>query len=200
MGEKGVSAVILAGGDSTRMGQNKALLPLGNKSMIERIVDLLRPLFNEIILVTDNAEEYSMLKDIIFVKDKINMKEKNSLVGIYTGLIVAKNPYTFTLPCDMPFLNPDLINYMIQAIKKQDIVIPFVKGHYQPLHAIYGKGCIDAIKKSLDKKQYKITNFFDGMSIEIIDDDVVKKYSKDMKCFLNINTNDTYLGVLKKWE
>ncbi|AOY76043.1 molybdenum cofactor guanylyltransferase [Clostridium formicaceticum] len=200
MKEKGISAVILAGGGSTRMGRNKALLQLGEKTMIEIVVDTLRPVFDEIILVTNHPEEYSKLKDILFVKDKMITKEKNSLVGIYTGLAIAKNPYTFVVPCDMPFIDQDLIDYMTRQLEDEDVIIPFVEGHYQPLHAIYGKRCKDPIKKMLEAEQYKIINFFHEVSVKTIDDETVKKFSKDMKCFLNINTYDAYLKVRQQWK
>ena len=182
------------------MGRNKALLQLGEKTMIEIVVDTLRPVFDEIILVTNHPEEYSKLKDILFVKDKMITKEKNSLVGIYTGLAIAKNPYTFVVPCDMPFIDQDLIDYMTRQLEDEDVIIPFVEGHYQPLHAIYGKRCKDPIKKMLEAEQYKIINFFHEVSVKTIDDETVKKFSKDMKCFLNINTYDAYLKVRQQWK
>ncbi|WP_090550060.1 molybdenum cofactor guanylyltransferase [Natronincola ferrireducens] len=200
MKKKSISVVILAGGGSTRMGRNKALLQLGNKTMIEEIIDKVRPLFDEIIVVTNNPEEYPMLRDILFVKDTIKTAQKNSLVGIYTGLLTSQNPYTFIIPCDMPFINSELITYMIHQLEEEDILIPFVEGHYQPLHAIYGKKCLAPIKKLLDKEQYKIINFFPEVSVKTICDEEVTRFSKDMICFLNINTYENYLTIKENWS
>lgn len=200
MKEKNISAVVLAGGRSSRMGQNKALLKLGEKNMIERIVDKLRPILEEIILVTDYPEEYPMLKDVVFVKDEIMSEEKNSLVGIYSGLLASKNKHVFVVPCDMPFLNQELIKYMINELKEEDLLIPYIKGYYQPLHAIYGKKCIKPIRGLLEKKQYKIINFFQDVNIKTVDEKVIMRFSRDMRCFLNINTYDTYSSIQENWK
>lgn len=200
LGGREVSAVVLAGGGSTRMGKNKALLQLGEKTMIERIVDTLRPLFKEVIVVTNNPEEYFFLEDIIFVKDQIVLEEKNSLVGIYTGLLAANNPHAFIVPCDMPFLNEAFIRYMVNQLRNEDILIPFIQGHYQPLHAIYGKTCVASIKKLLDERNYKIINFFNEVAVKTINEDTVKRFSKEFTCFSNINTYNAYLSIQGHWN
>lgn len=200
LGKRAVSAIVLAGGGSTRMGKNKALLQLGKKTMIERIVDTLRPLFSEIILVTNHPEEYHFLKDIIYIKDEKILEERNSLIGIYSGLLAANNPYAFVVPCDMPLLNQGLIKYMIDKLGDEDVFIPLIEGHYQPLHAIYSKGCIEPIRKLLDQQKYKIINFFHEVSIRTIDEDTVKRFSKEFTCFLNVNTYQAYLDIQKHWD
>lgn len=200
MDKKSISAVILAGGNSSRMGQNKALLKLGEKTMIERIIDRLSPIFEEIILVTNHSEQYPMLKDIKFVKDEMILEEKNSLVGIYSGLLASKNKYIFVVPCDMPFLNQELIKYMIGQLKEEDLLIPCIKGYYQPLHAIYGKGCIQPIKELLEKRQYKIITFFKNVDMKTIDEKIIMQFSKDMRCFLNVNTYDVYSSIEGNWK
>lgn len=204
MDKRGISAVILAGGGSTRMGQNKALLQLGEKTMIERIIDILRPLFNEIIVVTNLPEEYSFLKDIIFVKDVFILTERNSLVGMYSGLLAAKNPFAFIVPCDMPFLNAELIHYMMNQVVEgedvKDVLIPFIGGHYQPLHAIYSKNCLKPIRRLLEEKKYKITGFFSEVSVKTVGEDSVRRFSKDLQCFSNINTYEAYLNILQQWD
>lgn len=192
MEKKLVSAIVLAGGGSKRMGRNKALLKLGKKTMIETIVDTLKPLFNEIIVVTNNPEEYSMLKNVRFIPDCMEIKEKNSLIGLYSGVLASKNHFTFVVPCDMPLLNPSFIQYMLENLGDEDIMIPYLKGHYQPLHAIYGKGCLKPIKLLLEKENYKIINFFNDVVVTKIEKDIVKKFDPHFKSFLNINTDEEY--------
>lgn len=197
MKAKDISAVVLAGGKSSRMGQNKALLKLGDKTMIESVIDNLRPLFNEIILVTNHPEEYTMLEDIRFIRDKMILEERNSLVGIYSALIEAHKKHVFVVPCDMPFLNQDLIRYMINESGEEDVLIPFIKEHYQPLHAIYGEGCIEPIEKMLKKRNYRIKDFFQEVYIKTIDEEVISRFSEDLRCFINVNTYDEYLSLQK---
>lgn len=199
MKQNKVSAVVLAGGGSTRMGQNKALLQLGEKTMIERIVDKLRPLFEEIILVTNHPEEYPMLKDVEFVRDKMCLEDKNSMLGIYTGLSTTKKSHILALPCDMPFLNQDLIKYMISQLGEEDIMVPYIKGFYQPLHAIYAKKCLATMENELKNRNYKMISFLKKMNTKIIGEEKITNFSQDLACFRNVNTYQSYLDIKDYW-
>lgn len=189
---KKVSAIVLAGGNSTRMGQNKALLKFGSKTLVELVVNKLRNLFAEIIIVTNYAESYPMLKSVRFEKDCINTPVKNSLVGIYTGLLKSTNEYAFVVACDMPFLNEDLIKYMLAKLDKQDICVPYLQEHYQPLHAVYNKTCLEPIKNLLEIGDYKIINFYGDVNVVRIYEDEIIKIDPDLKSFMNVNTIDLY--------
>lgn len=200
MVDKQVTAAVLAGGISLRMGQNKALLRLGKKTMIERVIEPLQRIFREVIVVTNTPELYPMLKNVRFQQDYITTSERNSLVGIYTALLKSTTPYVFVIACDMPFVNTSLITYMVEQLKDEDIVIPHINGFYEPLHTIYGKGCIRPIKRLLDNNIYKITDTITvtgNVSVRRINHEEIIKYDKDMKCFLNVNTYDDYLKVKK---
>ncbi len=195
-----ISAIVLAGGGSTRMGQNKALLKLGKKTMIERVVDSLRPVFKDIILVTNHPEDYPMMEGVEFVKDKKNHKRKNSLVGVYSGLLSIQNSRAFVVPCDMPFLNQGLIRHMIKQVGDEDILVPYTGGHYQPLHAIYATTCIKAMEEALGEQDYRLTAFLKRVNTRTIGDETINMFSSDLKCFLNINTYDSYLDIKDNWE
>ncbi len=194
MGNKFISAVILAGGNSRRMGENKALLQLDSETMIERVVNSLRPLFNEIIVVTNDQKEYSMLNNIRFVKDFKDLKTRSSLIGLYSGLYAANSDYIFAVACDMPLLNIPLINFMKNKIINQDIIIPYINGFYEPLHAFYSKNCLRPMKSQLDKKDFKILNFFSRVNIiETINNTQIRKFDPYLNSFLNINNYEEYL-------
>lgn len=195
-----VTAVVLAGGGSARMGTNKALLKLGNKTMIERVVDPLKNIFNDILVVTNNPEEYGMLRGVSFVRDCINIGGKNSLIGLYSGLKQSKTSHIFVIGCDMPFINTGLIRYMVDLLRDEDILVPYVEEYYQPLHAIYGKACITGFENLLEKKQYKISNIYDHVNIKTVTDDHIKKFDPHMLCFENINTYEEYLKARDNFE
>lgn len=217
-----VTATVLAGGSSTRMGRNKALLKLGNKTMIERVVNPLQCIFDDILVVTNEPENYHMLKGIKFVPDCVNMGRKSSLIGLYSGLKQSETSHIFAIGCDMPFVNTGLIKYMVNLLKNEDVLVPFVdtglvehimdssgnegsavpsvKRHYQPLHAIYSKGCIPECKKLLEKGQYKITNVFENMNVNKILEEDIKKFDSYMLCFKNINTYKEYLQIMHSFE
>ncbi len=188
----GVTAVVLAGGRSIRMGRNKALLKLGNKTMIERVVEPLQTIFENIIVVTNIPKEYSMLKKVKFVSDCVDMEEKNSLVGLYSGLIESKTDHIFVIACDMPFINTKLSEYMVDLLQDEDVIIPFVDGHYQPLYAIYGKRCIPEFEKLFQRRWYKIIDAFQDLKIRKITREEVLELDSSMLCFENINTYEQY--------
>ncbi|ABR47206.1 Molybdopterin-guanine dinucleotide biosynthesis protein A-like protein [Alkaliphilus metalliredigens QYMF] len=198
MMRKDISAVVLAGGNSKRMGQNKALLKLGERTMIEVIVENLKPLFSEIIVVTNNSEQYPMLKGVRFAPDRIQMVEKNSLIGLYTGLWEAKNDCIFVVACDMPLLNTALMQYMIENLEGEDILIPYLEGHYQPLHAIYGKKCLEPMEMLLEKGDYKILNFFEKVVVKHIDEAHVKRFDPYLQSFLNVNNHKEYQDLKER--
>ena len=142
-----ISGVILCGGQSLRFGSNKALTEVGGLPVIKRVADTMVPLFCETILITNSPDDYSFL-DLPMYQDII--KGIGPLGGIYTGLSHIKNNTAFFAACDMPFLNQDLIKYMIDMSQDYDITVPRQKKFSEPLHAIYSKSCIPVIQKKID--------------------------------------------------
>lgn len=199
MENKRISGVILAGGNSHRMGQNKALLKLRGETLIQRVVSILQPLFEEILIVTNTPKEYSMLENVRFVQDYYQVEKKSALVGLYSGLLAAKNEFIFIVGCDMPLLKSSFIRYMKEKSGNQDILIPHVNGYYEPLHAIYSKRCLPVIKNHLDQKDYRIKSFFSDVNLEIIEEPIIKKFDPDLDSFLNINHYQEYIALKNKY-
>lgn len=195
-----ITAVVLAGGGSSRMGKNKALLKLGNKTMIERVVNPLQRIFNDILVVANEPNEYKMLKGVRFIGDYINTEEKNSLIGLYSGLKQSETSHIFVMGCDMPFVNIEIIRHMTNMLKDEDVIVPFVGGHYQPLHAIYGKGCLPGFEKLLEKKRYKIIDVFKSVNIKKVIEEDIQEFDPQMFCFENINTYEEYLQIKDNFE
>ncbi len=198
MNSKDITAVILSGGLSSRMGTNKSLLKIGNVTMLEHIISKLRGNFREIIVVTDEIEEYSFIEGIRFVKDCINTKERNSLVGIHAGLVNSKTPYAFVIACDMPLVSIDMIHYMTQSIKSQDIIVPYIDGYYQPLYAIYKKTCIPHIEELLYRNWYRIFDFYGEVDTKLVLKEEILPYDYKLECFVNVNTREEFDEVKNK--
>ena len=152
-----MTAVILAGGKSSRMGSNKAFLKLKGKTFIERQIDLLREMFDEIFISANTPSEYEYLKLPVF---KDIYPEKGPLCGIYTSLVNSGSTSTFMLACDMPFVESGLIKHLKGFTKEYDVVVPKSERGLEPLHAFYSKNCIDPIKKELDSNNLRIISFF----------------------------------------
>ena len=184
-------AAILAGGLNTRMkGQNKAFLDVGGDSILNRMLNSLQACFEEIMLVTRQPELYSGYP-VRIVEDIY--RSRSSLTGVHAGLVYAKAVYTFVVPCDTPFLQPDLIRLLLdQLTQAPDIVVPYFDNHFQPLCSIYSKRCLPAIESQLDREDYKIINLFDQMRVKTVSAENLKQADPQMLSFYNVNTPAAY--------
>lgn len=189
-------AVILAGGDSKRLGQPKALLDFNGRSLIEIMVTRLFELFPEITVVTDRPELYGDLP-VRLTGDLLKEGEKSPLRGIHAGLISSTLPYQFMVACDMPFLNLELIKYMGRVVSGYDAVVPLIGRYYQPLYAFYNRSCIDIIEKQLSLGRYRVTELYAGLKIRYISLPEILRFDPDQKTFININTWDDYQRALE---
>jgi len=180
-----VTGIVLAGGKSSRMGHNKALIEFQGKRLIEATVDCLKTLFPEVLIIANDPPLYSYL-GVKVVPDLI--PDSGSLGGIYTGLSTASHPTCFFVACDMPFLNADLITLLIREAEDWDVVIPRVRGELQPLHAIYAKSCLPLIKESIDSGVLKITRFFQKARVKIIEESTLRAVDPHLLGFVNVNT------------
>jgi molybdopterin-guanine dinucleotide biosynthesis protein A len=180
-------AIILSGGNNRRMLHNKAFLQMGQKSIIEREIEVLSTLFSRIIVVTNTPENHEHLR-VSLVSDVV--PGKGPLGGIYSGLMASKDKYNFVVSCDLPFLNAGLISYMIELTEGHDIVVPRLNGLVEPLHAIYSKHCLIPIKRQLDRNELKIQSFFDEVKVRYIRESEIKKYDPKGITFFNVNTEE----------
>lgn len=187
-----VTAVILAGGRSSRMQSNKALLPYQGGRFIEAIHRLLRSIFAEVILVTNNPEQY----DFLPCRKVPDLYEgMGVLAGIHSGLYHSSNPAIFAVACDMPYLTESLIRHMASRADAGGVLIPESPGGLEPLHAVYGKGCLAAIEATLLSGQRKIVSFFDRTNVSKINVELVAYFDPEFVSFININTPRDYYDL-----
>ena len=182
-----MTGIILAGGKSSRMGFNKAFIDIGGKSIIHRTVSLFKELFDEIILVTNDPAEYEELD--IFITTDI-FKGAGSLGGIYTGLFHASSEYSFIAACDMPFLNKEVISRMLQISGNHHVTVPFLMGRYHPLHAVYSKKCLKPIAEMIKNKDLRITNLFQQIKINRLEEKNWLSSEQILPSLDNINTKE----------
>jgi molybdopterin-guanine dinucleotide biosynthesis protein A len=184
--KKDMTGIILAGGNNSRMGTNKAFLEIDGTRLIDNILAVYQKIFSEIIIVTNDPLSYTEFSETLIVTDIY--KEKGALGGIYTGLFYATYDYSFVAACDMPFLNEDFIIYLTGQAGKHDIIVPELPEGFQPLHAIYSRNCLSHIKKLLNTDKLKITGFYKEVRLLSIPEEKIKPFNKDGRLFLNINT------------
>ena len=183
-------AVILAGGLNSRMrGNNKAFLEVGGRTILERMLQTLAGLFTEILLVTRQPEAYRELP--VRVVDDL-FEARSSLTGIHAGLTHCRSDYAFIVPCDAPFVQVKLVQYLLGRIAPDiDVVVPVIEGHYEPLCAIYSKRCLAAIEHQLELGDYTIVHFFDQVRLKKIPAEAIRTADRDLISFFNVNTPES---------
>jgi molybdopterin-guanine dinucleotide biosynthesis protein A len=184
-----VTGVILAGGKSRRMGQDKAFLPFGTGMLVERVIEVLRQVTEDVILITNTPELYRrfglpMFSDVI--------PEAGSLGGIYTGLVSAKTSYSLCLACDMPFVKPEFLRFLCEMAAEADVVIPQNAEDFQPLCAVYSQVCREPVRQKIDAGRLKITGFFDQVRVRVIAGELLSRYDPHDVMFFNANTPEEY--------
>ena len=217
-----ISVGILAGGESLRMGQDKALLPVGRQVAIERVLQQVSPLSNDVILVTNtpdryrdyirrSADESGQVSETSGAWDGSTPPHaapgyrlvtdvypgKGALGGMYTAINAAHHPWCLVVACDMPFLNTALLSHLISLTPGFDVVIPRVEGVLETMHAVYSKDCLDPIVTRLRRNQLKIVDFFDDMRVRMVTRDEVIRFDPDLRSFLNMNTPDDWERLQK---
>lgn len=188
----GVTAVILAGGSSSRMKRNKALLPYRGERFIERIFRTMSGLFPEVLLVTNSPELYRFLPCRIVADLYPGM---GALAGIQAGLTQSTTPYIFVVACDMPDLNVRLIRHLISMAQGTDVVIPESESGLEPLHAIYAKGCLAAMNEVLASGKGKIIACFDHLKVVVVSRQEIAGIDPLFRSFRNINTPEEYFRI-----
>lgn len=181
------SAVILAGGLNSRMqGRNKAFLRVAGKTILDRLLDNLRPLFSEIVLVTRQPQLYRQIS-LRIVRDIY--EARSSLTGIHAGLRAIRNLHAFVVPCDAPFLNPALVSLLVRKSRPRiDVVAPRVDGYLQALCTVYSKTCIPFIERQIENGAYKIVDFWGRVRVQAVSARSIRAVDPEMYSFFNVNT------------
>ena len=191
---KDITGIILAGGKSLRYGRNKAMVEVDGTRLIERVISVMQPLFENLIIITNTPREYDYLQ-LPMHEDLI--KGLGPLGGVYTGLETISGESGFFVACDMPFLQSDLIRHMVEIKGDFDAVVPKVDWKIEPLHAIYTRNCLPAIKKLIDAQGYQIIKFFDNIRVRYVKEEEIRSFDSRLKSFLNVNSPGEITGAGK---
>lgn len=182
-----MTSIILAGGRNLRLGNSKALGIIGGKSLIERVVERVKLVTTQTLIVTSPVQlalpvagEVQVLVDLY--------PGKGPLGGIYTGLLASPSSHSIVVACDMPFLNIELLRYMIELSQGFDAVVPRLgEGKIEPLHAIYSKDCLDNIKTQLEHNQLRVSRFLDTVRVRYVERAECQRFDPRLLTFFNIN-------------
>ena len=184
----GVTGIVLAGGLSRRLGRDKAIEIFGGEPLISRVIGRLNACTDETVVVVNSearGEELPLPEDAVSAVDIY--PDSGSLGGIFTGLTAASNEWGFVVACDMPFLNEELMDYMLTLRDGCDAVVPFMDGYPEPTHALYSKACLPHIERRLKAGRLKIAGFFDDVRVREVGADEIDRFDSERLSFFNIN-------------
>ncbi len=182
--EEMAGAAVLVGGESRRMGCNKAFLKLGQDNLVESIALKLKTLFHDVFLVGSDPAPYSSL-GLPVVADIY--KGCGPLAGIHAALQATTRPYLFVTACDMPFLDLKMVSFLVAGAWGYDAVVPKIGEYLEPLCAVYGKACLPAAEANLRRGQGKITDIFPKVRVKYVELKELRRFDVE-KAFFNINT------------
>jgi molybdopterin-guanine dinucleotide biosynthesis protein A len=184
---------IQSGGASNRMGQDKALMPFLGKPLINRVLERVRYLADEVLVTTNRPTEYAFLGVPLFI-DVI--KDRGALGGLYTALSVAKYPYVAVVACDMPFVNPDILAHCHHLLAEKDIdaVIPRTEHGLEPFHAVYRRlTCLPAVNSALQSGKWRLISWLPEVKTYELSQEEIQPLDPDGIAFWNINTPQEFL-------
>ena len=181
-----MDALILAGGENKRMPVIKAFIEINHRKIIDSNVNLLKTMFNRVIISTNNPELYFYL-GIPMVGDIINYK--GPMTGIFSALNLPDVSELFVLACDMPFINAILIKYIADMWKDEwDALIPIFNEKPQPLHGIYSKKIVKKMQAEIEYEKRSLIEFLRKINISYIEEKEVRNIDPEGRSFVNINT------------
>ena len=180
-----ISAVVLAGGKSQRLGMDKSLLRFEGEWLLQRILNQLAALSVDRLVVANDAQKLAPLNVPVVPDARAGM---GPLGGIYSGLQAMRCERGLFVACDMPLLNLPLLQYMVRLSPQFDVVIPRVGDETEPLHAIYSKACLQPIADLLDRGQRRVIHFFDRVRVRYIEPQEIETFDPAHLSFFNINT------------
>ena len=184
-----VSGVILAGGLSRRLGRDKAVERIGGQPLIQRVIQRVEQVSQEIVVVVSNQNRAADLP--LGPKNRVVLDRypgTGSLGGIFSGLDASSNGWTLVVACDMPFLNLALFRRMMALTDDADAVVPIIEGRPEPTHALYSKACLPFIEPRLISGDLKISGFYDQVRVRYLSEEDVAVLDPEFLSFFNVNT------------
>jgi molybdenum cofactor guanylyltransferase len=192
-----LTVCIQAGGASSRMGEDKALKPFLGRPLIQRVIERLSPIADEMIVTTNRPDDYRFLSLRLIPDLKPG---RGALGGLYTAISSASQPLVAVIACDMPFASPTLLEAAsrIMVREEADVVIAKSEEGYEPLHAVYRREtCLPAIEAAIDADQWKVVSWFPQVKVRMLTSDELKQFDPDRLAFWNVNTPDEFTQAEK---
>jgi molybdopterin-guanine dinucleotide biosynthesis protein A len=199
------SAIVLAGGISRRLGQDKRRLRLwgaAGPTLLEHVVGVLARLCDDVVVVLNDPAEWAELPARL-IQDVY--ADGGALGGIYSGLRAAEREYALTVAADMPFLDQALLGALLAKPRDYDVLAPRSPQpgaarnalDVEPLHAIYARACLEPMRATLESGRRQIAAFFPAVRVAYVEPDEIRRYDPDGRSFLNINTPEQMAEAMR---
>ena len=182
---------------SSRMGEDKALKPFLGRPLIQRVIDRVAPIADEIIVTTNRPAEYEFL-NLRLIPDL--KPGRGALGGLYTAIASATSPLVAVVACDMPFVGTMFIEGARRLLVKEeaDVVVAKTEEGYEPFHALYRREtCLPIIESAIDADQWKVIAWFPQVKVRTLTPDEVKLFDPSGLCFWNLNTPEEFMEAEK---
>lgn len=187
-----LTIVIQAGGESRRMGEDKALRPFLGRPLIQRVIERVQPLADEVLITTNTPENYEFLK-VPLIPD-IN-PGRGALGGLYTAVQAARHDLVGIVACDMPFVNQNLLAAQTDRLEDAaiDAVIPRTENGTEPFHALYRRStCLPAIQTAINADKWRVDAWFSRVKIYWVSSDEAARYDPKHLAYWNVNTPEEF--------
>jgi molybdopterin-guanine dinucleotide biosynthesis protein A len=183
-----LTLVIQAGGESRRMGKDKALVPFLGQTLVERVLGRVSHLADEVLVTTNKPESYAFL-GLPLAADVI--PGRGALGGLYTALSAAHQLLVAVVACDMPFVSAELLEFERELLEREgyDAVIPRTEGGTEPFHAIYRREtCLPAVEAVLQADKWRVDAWYAKANVRLLSPEVTRPYDPRSLAFWNVNT------------
>lgn len=186
-----MTGIVVAGGKGTRLGgRDKAFLEVDGERIIVRTLRTLGTLFPQNVVVTLHPERFASLPTDVTVDV---YRGYGPLAGIHAGLLMARAPHAFVAACDMPFLDPDVIRFLVNRLGPDpeagpDAIVPWWEGDVEPLHAVYAVRCAALMQRCLERGEHSIRAFLSGVRVDYVPEEVLARFPGAARSFTNVNT------------
>lgn len=185
------TAVILTGGESKRMGSDKARVLLSGKPLFEHVFDRLQPVCSDIwISVREKRADLSYPQ----VVDSSN--DRGPIVGIKSALEVVNTDWLFVVACDMPWISTGLIQHMAELRSQHDAVVPFADDRIQPLFGFYHKRCLPLMNARIKQRQRSMMRLLDALDTHVLCEQEVRHIDPELRSFISLD----YMDDVQKWS
>jgi molybdopterin-guanine dinucleotide biosynthesis protein A/molybdopterin converting factor small subunit len=179
------------------MGRPKALLPFNGEPLIVHTVRILKRLFADIGVVAAPEQELPILP-VTLVRDEVAYQ--GPVGGIYYGLQAARTEVCFVTSCDAPFLNLELIAYLISQIVDYDVVVPHWQDRLQPLHAVYRRSVAPLLRAQLERGELRPISLYQKVRTRQVEAEELCRFDPEGLSFRNLNSPEDYQSALAIWR